>query len=105
MTGRRVGIDFTQNREFCLYHHFDNSSGEHRILIFRSSLGLLASEALGSPHLRPTHCRRKDSVNIYPNTYTYPGRLLMNSGDNFISSTDGKGVTLHAMRLRGGLEI
>ena len=29
----------------------------------------------------------------------------MNSGDNFISSTDCKVVGLNAMKLRGGLEI
>jgi len=81
-------------------------SGEHRIPMFSSSPGLLASEALGSPRLRPTHCRRQDRVDIYSYTsYTYRGSLLMNSGSSFISSTDGEVVSLNAMKLRGGLEI
>jgi len=88
------------------YRHIDNSSGEHRIPIFRSSPRLLASEVLGSPYLRPTHCRRQDRVDIYPHaSYTYPGSLLMNSGGSFISSTDGEVVFLNAMKLREGLEI
>jgi hypothetical protein len=37
-------------------------------------------------------------VDIYPYaSYTYPDRLLMNSGGSFISSTDGKAVSLNAM--------
>jgi len=88
------------------YRHIDNSSGEHRIPIFRSSPGLLASEVLGWPYLRPTHCRRQDRVDIYPYaSYTYPGSLLMKSDGSFISSTDGEVVSLDAVKLRGGLEI
>lgn len=103
--GSTTGNWFPTKSWISVYDHIHSRSGESCVVICSSSPGFLLSEAVNSSDLRPTHCQRKDRVDIYLYaSCTSPDRLLIHSGSTVVS-TNGKFVTVHAMYLRGGLKI